>query len=138
MPQYLLDTDILSEPLKRDADPEVLASFEAHAGELVTASIVLHELQYGAARLRSTRRRQVLERYIREVVLSTLPVLPYDASAAGWHAAERARLERAGRVRPFADGQIAAIAATNGLVLVTRNTRHYSGFEGLRTESWRR
>ncbi len=136
MPRYLLDTDVLSEPLKREADEEVLARFEAHAGDLATASIVVHELQFGAARLPPSRRREVLERYVRDVVLATQPVLPYDASAALWHATERARLERAGRVRPFADGQVAAIAATNGLVLVTRNARHYEGFHELHVESW--
>jgi tRNA(fMet)-specific endonuclease VapC len=48
-------------------------------------------------------------------------VLPYDGAAARWHARERARLAKLGRPAPFADGQVAAIAAVNQLVLVTRN-----------------
>jgi len=40
---------------------------------------------------------------------------------ANWHAAERAGLVGTGRTRPYLDGQIAAIAVVN-LILVTNNT----------------
>jgi predicted nucleic acid-binding protein len=49
----------------------------------------------------------------------------------------RARLAQIGRPPPFADGQIAAIAVTNGLVLVTFNRKDYDAFEELRMEDWR-
>lgn len=63
-------------------------------------------------------------------------VLPDDRQAALWHGEQRARLESKG-VRPaFADGQIAAIAATQELVLVTRNTRDFAAFEGLQVVNW--
>ena len=65
-----------------------------------------------------------------------MPILPYDASAARWHAAERARLEKIGKTPSFADGQIAAIAAANALVLVTANTEDYAGFKGIEIENW--
>jgi tRNA(fMet)-specific endonuclease VapC len=42
-----------------------------------------------------------------------------------------------GATPPFADGQIAAVAATNGLILVTLNTGDYAAFQGLRLEDWR-
>ena len=63
-------------------------------------------------------------------------VLPDDRQAALWHGEQRARLESKG-VRPaFADGQIAAIAATQELVLVTRNPRDFAAFEGLQVVNW--
>ena len=71
-----------------------------------------------------------------DVVEATLPIIGYDADAARWHAEERARLERAGRQVGFADGQIAAIAAVNGLTLVTANARDFKVFRGLRTVDW--
>ena len=45
----------------------------------------------------------------------TIPTISYDERAAAWHADERVRLEKLGKTPPFIDGQIAAVALTNGL-----------------------
>jgi tRNA(fMet)-specific endonuclease VapC len=66
----------------------------------------------------------------------SFPNLPYDETAATWHGEERARLEALGRPTPFVDGQIAAIARVNGLVLVTTKERDFVRFEGLSVENW--
>jgi tRNA(fMet)-specific endonuclease VapC len=71
-----------------------------------------------------------------EVVRVSFPILPYEESAAAWHARERARLERAGRSMPYVDGQIAAIACLAGLTLVTRDTKHFEPFRGLEVIDW--
>ena len=63
-------------------------------------------------------------------------MLAYDEAAAQWHAAERARLSGLGRTPAFADGQIAAIAATQQLTLVTRNYGDYQMFAGLTVVDW--
>ena len=63
-------------------------------------------------------------------------ILPYDERAADWHATERARLSSLGQTPPFVEGQIAAIASVNGLVLVTRNTSDYKLFSGLKVKNW--
>ena len=136
--RFLVDTDILSEPLRPAPNAGVLAGLERHGGEVATSALNLHELLFGARRLPAGRRRRSLEGYARGVVARTLPVLPYDEKAAAWHADERARLERAGRTVPFTDGQIAAVAAVNELVLVTRSLRDFKPFRGLRVEDWSR
>jgi len=82
------------------------------------------------------RRRSALKEYIEDDVGALYPILPYDAEAAVWHARERTRLERLGRTPPYVDGQIAAIARTNDLILVTTNTRHFRFFDGLVVEDW--
>ena len=51
-----------------------------------------------------------------------------DGEAALWHAEERARLTAQGRTPSYVDGQIAAIAKTNDLTLVTRNTSDFVRF----------
>ena len=68
--------------------------------------------------------------------LTLKQVLPYDNAAAEWHARERARLEKRGERPSFVDGQIAAIAVTQSLVLVTRNVRDFDRFEDLELENW--
>ncbi len=51
-------------------------------------------------------------------------------------APQRARLEKRGSPPSFVDGQIAAIAATRGMILVSRNVRDFERFEGLALENW--
>ena len=63
-------------------------------------------------------------------------MLDYDREAADWHARERARLSAAGRTPPFVDGQIAAIAYVNDLILVTANVSDFENFRGLRVQNW--
>jgi tRNA(fMet)-specific endonuclease VapC len=60
--------------------------------------------------------------------------LPYDQQAASWHAAERARLAQIGRPPSYSDGQIAAIATTNGLNLLAFKRDTYVAIQGLRLE----
>lgn len=93
-------------------------------------------MSYGCARLPSGKRRDAIERYLEDVVLASFPVLPYDEAVARWHAHERARLDALGQPAPYVDGQIAAIALTNGLVLVTSNVKDFAHFRDLTVESW--
>jgi tRNA(fMet)-specific endonuclease VapC len=133
-----LDTNVLSEPIKSRPDPRVLARIEEHEGELATCAIVWRELRYGAARLPVSKKRRAIETYLQQVVRTALPILPYDEESATWHARERARLGRRGRPPSAADGQIAAIARVNELVLVTANVRDFRRFEGLSVQDWSR
>lgn len=134
---YLLDTNVVSEPLRPQPHQNVLARIQRHQAQVAIASIVWHELVYGAARLPPSARRTAIEHYLHQVVAPTIPVLPYDEPAAVWHARERARLAQLGRTPPFADGQIAAVAQTSQLILVTFNTADYADFNGLAVEDWR-
>jgi tRNA(fMet)-specific endonuclease VapC len=134
--RFLLDTSIVSAAMWKVPDPGVLAKLAEHGGECAICAQVWHELQYGVARLPRGKRRSMLEGFLRDVVYSTLPILPYDERAAGWLAAERVRLEKAGRQAPVVDGQIAAIAAMNGLIAVTANVAHFSIFRGVGVQNW--
>lgn len=134
---YLLDSNVVSEPMKPRPDLAVLRRMAQHQGDCAISAITWHELWFGIDRLRSGRRRNALTAYVR-LVPSQFPILDYDASAAEWHATLRARDEATGTVRPFADGQIAAVAATNDLTLVTRNTADFAAVDELALEDWHR
>jgi len=133
---YLLDTNVISEPLRPEPNPGILEGLRRHQDQLATASVAWHELLFGCYRLPDSERRRAIEEYLGRVVASSVEILPYDEAAAGWHAAERARLAAAGRTPPFADGQIAAVARTNDLVLVTLNLKDYDSFRDLWVEDW--
>jgi tRNA(fMet)-specific endonuclease VapC len=63
-------------------------------------------------------------------------VLPFDQAAADWFAKERIRLQSLGKLCAYADGEIAAIAVSQNLTLVTRNTKDFVNFQQLMVENW--
>jgi tRNA(fMet)-specific endonuclease VapC len=137
MLHYLLDTNIVSEPLRLQPDEDVLRHLQQHRNECAIAALVWHELWFGCLQLPASARRTKIEHYLVHVIQPSMTILPYDMQAAAWHAEERARLRAAGRIPPFVDGQIAAVAATQGLTLVTFNEGDYVHFVGLQLENWR-
>lgn len=134
--RYLLDTNVVSEPLRPTPNLSVVRRLSEIDDEAAIGAPVWHELRFGCARLPPSRRRESLEHYIDTVILPNFPVLEYDREAADWHARERARLRALGRTPPFIDGQVAAIAYVNDLVLATTNVRDFRAFQGLHVESW--
>ena len=134
--RYLLDTSIVSAPVSKKPDTQVLKRLDDKGSECAIAAPVWHELTYGCRRLPKSKRRAALEAYLRDVVRGSFPNLPYDEAAAEWCGEERARLEALGRPAPFVDGQIASIAHVHGLVLVTTNERDFVRFRGLTVENW--
>ncbi len=136
--KYLLDTNVLSESVKTSPNKTVLKSIERYQHEIVTAAPVWHELYYGFQRMPVSRKREILEGYLNDVIKSNMIILPYDERAAEWHARERARLSATGKAPSCVDGQIASIAKVKGLVLVTRNTEDFKKFSELKLENWHR
>jgi tRNA(fMet)-specific endonuclease VapC len=134
--RYLLDTTIVSSPISKEPDIGIVTMLEQRGLECAIGAPVWHELIYGCHLMPRGRRRTELESYLADVVHPSFAVLPYDETAAAWHGRERVRLEALGRPAPFVDGQIAAIAHTNALVLVTANTRDFSRFKDLKVENW--
>ena len=134
--RYLLDTGVVSSPVSKAPDADIVRRLDEQGHECAVAAPVWHELTYGCRRLARGRRRAALETYLRDVVRASFPILPYDEAAAAWHGHERARLEALGRPAPFVDGQIAAVARVNDLVLVTLNTRYFARFKEIDVENW--
>ena len=102
------------------------------AEEMAVCSVVKAELFYGA--FRSNHPQRTLERqqaFFSQFV--SLPLQDEDAFLAG---RIRAQLAKAGTPIGSYDLQIAAIALTNDLTLVTHNTREFERVEGLQIEDW--
>ena len=131
---YLLDTDILSNLMKRAPESALVARLARVPPEdQFTSSVTLGELLYGAHR--SSRTAALLER-IEETLLAELPILPFDAAAARRYGELRAELERRGTLIGDADTRVAAIALSRGLMVVTGNERHFQQVPGLEIENW--
>lgn len=131
---YLLDTDILSNLLKRAPSTSLIAKLALVPPEQqYTSSITLGELIYGANRLPHSN--TILER-LDKLLLPNLPVLPFDVAAARRYGEIRAEIERRGTPLGDADLRIGAIALARGLAVVTGNVRHFQRIPNLEVENW--
>lgn len=126
----LLDTNVLSALMRREADSTVVAWLDAQPPESIwTTSITVFEIRFGLEILAKGRRRKALE----EAFASALDedfdgrVLAFDQAAAEAAAAIAARRREAGRPVEIRDVQIAGITAARKATLATRNIRHFEG-----------
>ena len=127
--RYLLDTNVLSEAMKRDCDPHVLDFLQSlDLPQTFISTVSVTELLRGIERLTDGKRRRQLEQAL-ERLLTTFGsrILPFDLPASLSCAAMLAVRERNGRPTGFADAQIAATAKTNVCVVTTRNIKDFEG-----------
>jgi toxin FitB len=126
----LLDTNVVSEPLRPAPNPRVVAWIDAQSLEtLFLSAITVAELRAGVALLPAGKRRSNLQESLETKVLPlfTGRVLPFDLGCTQAYAELRAKARALGLAISSADGYIAAIAAANGLVVATRDTRPFEG-----------
>ncbi|HAO32237.1 MAG TPA: type II toxin-antitoxin system VapC family toxin [Candidatus Competibacter sp.] len=120
----LLDTNVLSEPLRKAASPRVVAWLDAQPLEtLYLAAITVAELRFGIAALPTGKRRDALhERFERGLLpMFAGRVLPFDLGASLAYAELMSKARMAGIGIGVADGYIAATAAVNGMTVATRD-----------------
>ena len=131
MLRYLLDTNICIFTIK-NKPPHLRSLFNAHAAQMCVSQVTVMELYYGAYRSQQVERNlSVIEGFI-----ARLPVTPYDSQAADHTAQIRAELASRGTpIGPY-DAMIAGNARSQGLIVVTNNTREFNRVEGLRVEDW--
>jgi tRNA(fMet)-specific endonuclease VapC len=134
--KYLLDTNIISEIAKLEPNESVMQHLKEYDGQYGTASIVWHEMVYGCELLVESKRKERLQSFLTMLSRTSLIVLPYDQNAAICYAKERARLQSKGLTCAYADGEIASIAVSQNLTLVTRNTDDFKNFQGLTLQNW--
>ena len=124
----VLDTNVLSEPLRPRPDARVLAWLGALDDETAVTSVSVGELLVGVRALPMGRRRAGLLDAI-EMTLRTFAgsVLAYDESAARHYARLQEQRRAAGRALTVEDGMIAATCLAHDAVLATRNTADLAG-----------
>jgi predicted nucleic acid-binding protein len=121
----LLDTNVLSELVRRDPDERVVNWIDSlDATAVATTAVTAAELLHGVARLPAGRRRDLLSQAIRGLIEEDMGgrVEPFDADSAQHYATLVSDRERASRPIGVADAQIAAICRKLGASLATRNT----------------
>jgi len=131
---YLLDTDTLSNPLKKRPSSSLLRRLaEVPVAQQFTSAITIGEMVYGAHR---SAKRETFLQQLYEEVLPNVRVLSFDLEAALVFGRLRAELESLGTPLDLADLRIASIAVSQGLILVTGNVRHFERVPDLTVENW--
>jgi hypothetical protein len=120
----VLDTNVISEAMKPEPNPTVRAWLNEQVAEtLYLTSVTLAETLFGIAELPAGRRRNSLTRALDGLLgLFGDRVLPFDTDAARQYTALAVAARKAGRGFPTPDGYIAAIAASRGFIVASRDT----------------
>lgn len=121
----LLDTNVMSEPLRHAPEARVIAWIDAQPLEtLFLSAVTVAELRAGVALLPAGKRRAGLQESLEKRVLPLFAgrVLPFDLACTQAYAKLMAKARATGRAIATADGYIAAIAAANGFAVATRDT----------------
>jgi predicted nucleic acid-binding protein len=125
---FLLDRNVLSEPMKERPNPGVLAWLSRVDEDQVFVSVVsITELRFGVERLAIGKRRERLDGWLRKDLILRFEgrILPIDLRIADACGGLMARSESMGRPMEARDAFIAATAEVHGLTLVTRNTSDF-------------
>ena len=131
MLKYLLDTNICIYTIKHRPE-QVRAAFNRNHGLMAISAITLMELIYGAEKSAAPERNLA----VIDGFAARLEVLPYDRPAAIHSGQIRAELAQLGQpIGPY-DQMIAGHARSQGLILVTNNSREFARVAGIRIEDW--
>ncbi|MBA1147493.1 type II toxin-antitoxin system VapC family toxin [Ectothiorhodospiraceae bacterium WFHF3C12] len=131
MHRYLLDTNIVSELVRRPQGTVARTISRVSEDAVCTSIIVSAELHFGATKNGSTRLLNNLH-----AVLSALAVLPLESPADRYYAKLRDHLRRLGTPIGPNDMLIAAQALALDLTVVTANVAEFSRVPDLRVENW--
>ena len=123
---YLLDTCLISELLKKEPNPAVMAWLDAQDEQTLFLSVLnLGELQKGISKLAKGTKQEELQAWVSHDLAERFSgrILTVDQETALCWGRLQGDAERRGEKLPVMDSMIAASAAVHGMSVVTRNTK---------------
>ncbi len=126
----VLDTNVLSELMRKEANGKVLGWLDAQPqDQLMLTAISAAEIFHGVARLPDGKRKSALQQAAATTLNEDFAgrILAFDEVAAGHYGDVVSRRERAGRPISMADALIASVCLSYGASLATRNIQDFEG-----------
>jgi toxin FitB len=129
--RYLVDTDVISAtaPHATLTRPELAKWMDSNSEDLFVSAITIAEISDGIAKVRregAKRKAAALSAWLQTVLhLYGDRVLAFDTATAEIAGALSDRARSRGQAPGFPDAAIAATARRHGLVILTRNRRHF-------------
>jgi len=127
---YLLDTNVVSEWIRPQPNPNLVAWLdEVDEDRLHVSVATFAEIRHGIELMAPGRRRQALMRWLDEELADRFAdrILPIDRAVAESWGVVMARASASGTSLATMDGFLAATAAIHNLTLVTRDATDFRG-----------
>lgn len=138
-PLYLLDTNIVSEIMRAMPNVNVINKFSENEKLCAISSTTWNELLYGVKIMKDGKKKDLIFEDLIDDIQATYSIIQYDNHAAWIQADIRSRLKEKGKPLDFQDTQIASIAISNCMILVSRNIKHFEPIQEvspLMLENW--
>ena len=126
--KYILDTNVISELISTQPNPDVMEWIEAVDPDAVYLSVItVGELKKGIAKLQASQRKTALEDWLKNDLLIRFQdhLLPIDIDVILTWGSLIANMEAIGKPIPAINSLLAATAAQSEYTLVTRNVRDF-------------
>ncbi|MDY2629544.1 MAG: type II toxin-antitoxin system VapC family toxin [Lachnospiraceae bacterium] len=130
--KYMLDTNICIYVIKKKPESVIRKFLEKEPDELCISAITYAELMHGVEKSQAIEKN----RLAMSLFLSPITILEFNANAAEEYGKIRSDLEKNGTPIGPMDMLIAGHAKTEGLILVTNNTKEFNRVDGLKVENW--
>ena len=125
--------------MKPNPDKNVISKISEYEKLIALPSTVWTELMFGVNTMPDGKRKDFIFSKLVDDIQAAYEIIQYDNHAAWIQADIRSRLQENGTPVDFPDTQIASIAVSNGMILVTRNTKHFEPIQEISTlmvENW--
>ena len=117
----MLDTDVLSQPAKKNGDPRVIAWLREEKNRCHTSAVVIAQLAYWV-RTKEGKQRIELQIWLTRLIAAMQGrIFGFNVGVAHVWADQEKMLEDLGKRMPVEDGYIAATARKYGFTIVTGN-----------------
>ena len=130
--KYMMDTNICIYAIKNKPESVIRKILSQNPEDLCISVVTYAELMHGVEKSQAVEKNRIAM----SLFLSAITVLDFDGEAAEAYGQIRAELERKGTPIDLMDLLIAGHARSQGLILVTNNTREFARVTGLRIEDW--
>lgn len=126
MERYIIDTNVVSEPLSKFPNEKVETWLSQNASGSYISAITVEELMRGVARLPEGRKKRILSHAIEEAISKfDNRIVSFDLDQARMCGEIEGAAEAEGNNFDLGDYIIAAAAKTKSLTVVTRNVKHF-------------
>jgi tRNA(fMet)-specific endonuclease VapC len=131
---FIFDTDTYTNVMRKiPSEPLLKRLKEIPRRDQFTTTITIGEIYYGV--MKAANRKRLLKLF-ETVLLPRVTILSFDFSAAKKYGKIRSFLEQKGTPLAHADLQIASIALSMNMTLVTGNVKHFQRVPNLTVENW--